>query len=497
MFDIKYNLMENHIIYFNDNDNEIVIITAFYNINRSKWTNFSRSEDFYLESLKKLLTLEKNVIVFIDDQYYNNDFIQNYIHNINKLGRTKSKIIPINNEWLYTHCASWRKNEISVKIMDSIEYKEKVKHRINAYCPENIYSDYNAINHCKIDFIKYVIDNKMIENNDYIAWCDCGYYATIFKNNSFEYPYAELDIKKFNLNKLNFCLKNKISELDKDLNYTLIYAPEIFTGCFYAGSIELMNKLYYLYHDCLDELYNNNISDDDQHIYLRCFLKSPELFELFISENKWPSALTYFQKTFNNRFELIKNYINKIKFGQFAEIGVWKGHLSEHILTENTTCNLYCVDPYLNYPDYDDACKYDACDNLYNETMNKLNNLFPNRTKFIRKLSTEAANDINHKLDFVYIDGNHKCQYVLEDLTVWYNKLKPGGIIICDDAIDMNDSFRDTNGDIYIQWNEHAFGKYGVVQACKLFTKELNIPFFKNDTQIIIFKSLFLDKLDD
>ena len=80
------------------------------------------------------------------------------------------------------------------------------------------------------------------------------------------------------------------------MNYTLINAPTIFTGSFFAGTKELMLKLHSLYHECLDELYQNNISDDDQHIYLRCYFKNSNLFEVFLSENKWPQVLLQFQK---------------------------------------------------------------------------------------------------------------------------------------------------------------------------------------------------------
>lgn len=497
MSEIKYNLMNNELKHFNNNNNDdIVFVTAFFNINRSNWNISKRDINYYLDSLKILLITEKNIIVFIDDRYINLDFIQNYMYNI-KVLNNKSKIIPINYEWLIKNSESWKKNEICKKIMNSNEYIQKVCHRIKAGNPENIYPEYNTINHCKIDLIKYAIDNNMIEINDLICWCDSGYHKSILHGNSFEYPYSSLDTNKFNHNKLNFCLRNKITQNDENIDYTLIYAPEVFTGSFFAGKIILMNKLYTLYHACLDEMYIMNIADDDQHIYLRCFLKEPDLFELFLSPYKWPKALCYFQKTFNHRFEFINHYISKINYGKFVEIGVCSGSLSENILNNNKNALLYCVDPYINYDDYDDACKFEVGDSLYNSTMNKLNTFFPNRTKFIREFSINASSQIENNLDFVYIDGNHKCKYVLEDLNIWYDKLKPGGFIICDDAVDTNDSLRDENGDIFITWNQISFGKYGVIEACKKFTNQNNIPFFKWDNQILIYKPLYVDKMNE
>ena len=40
---------------------------------------------------------------------------------------------------------------------------------------------------------------------------------------------------------------------------------------------------------------------------------------------------------------------------------------------------------------------------------------------------------INSSLDFVYIDGNHQYSSVIEDLNIWYPKVKYRGIIAGDD----------------------------------------------------------------
>ena len=39
----------------------------------------------------------------------------------------------------------------------------------------------------------------------------------------------------------------------------------------------------------------------------------------------------------------------------------------------------------------------------------------------------------DYSLDFVYIDGNHKYDSVIEDLNTWYPKVKYRGIIAGDD----------------------------------------------------------------
>jgi hypothetical protein len=137
-------------------------------------------------------------------------------------------------------------------------------------------------------------------------------------------------ITKFNPNKLSFCLRNKLDNKDQDAIYTLVNAPETFTGGFFSGSSTLMIKLQELYHISLKELYNNNISDDDQHIYLRCFLKEPNLFNLYLDSFQWPKALCYFEKlpdkidiTYSQASQdiFVINLLQHKKNGYFVEIG--------------------------------------------------------------------------------------------------------------------------------------------------------------------------------
>jgi len=472
--------------------NSIVTVTAFFDINRENWAYLNRNAEYYLNSFKNMTFFTGKLIVFMDDRYIHTPFIKNYIDYLNKHNDTSKIFIFINKEWLYKHCDSWKKNYLSEKIMKSTEFTQLVEKRISMGVPETIYPEYNTINHSKIDFIKYAIDNSLIKENEFICWCDIGYYYSILHNNCDEFPYAELDLNKFNLQKMNFCIKNMIFNEDTNMFYTVVNSPEIFTGCFFAGNTESMLQYHKLYHISLDELYENNLSDDDQHIALRCYLKQPDLFHLSIFYNCWPQALTYFQINIQDKQEFIKHYLDKIQNGLFVEIGVCHGTTSDFILTHNKTCHLYCVDPYVSYDDYEDACANEVNDGLYLSTKTRLESKYPNRVTFIRKFSGNAITFVPDELDFVYIDGNHKYEFVINDLELWYYKLKKGGFIICDDAHDTDESLRDNEGNMFIQWNSISYGKYGVYHACKDFTKKYNIPYFKFNAHILIFKPVYI-----
>ncbi len=58
---------------------------------------------------------------------------------------------------------------------------------------------------------------------------------------------------------------------------------------------------------------------------------------------------------------------------------------------------------------------------------------FENKIEFIRKRSIDAVNDIPNELDFIYIDADHDYLPVLNDIKLYYPKLKKGGIISGDD----------------------------------------------------------------
>ena len=472
----------NHPIHVNKHITKIKIVTAFFDIGRGNWNYCNRSVDVYMNSFKKLLTFHDNIIVFLDDRYINSEFILNYKEN-KKNGLTKKEVlfIPINREWLNNNCLSWKKNYISEAIMNSEIYINKIRHR--RHYPENSCSEYNAVNHSKIDFIKYAIDNRLVYDNEFICWCDFGYYNSILSNDPFKYPYAELDINKFDINKINMCLRNKLEYNDFNMDFTLIYAPEKFTGSLFSANVENMIKLHHLYHECLDELYKNYITDDDQHVYLRCFHKKQELFNLFLSDTEWPKALTYFQYNFTNHLDFIKYYIESIKDGVFVEIGISNSDLSNFLLKNNKTCKLYAIDIYTSNDSIGDK--------MYVETLIKLKTEFKNRIELLRCSSNDASNIIENDLDFVYIGGNHNYKYVLEDLELWYKKLKIGGFIICNNAIDINDDGRNDEGDVQIELSPGSYHKYGVINACKTFVEKNNLSFSKYNNQIIIFKPIY------
>ena len=79
--------------------------------------------------------------------------------------------------------------------------------------------------------------------------------------------------------------------------------------------------------------------------------------------------------------------------------------------------------------------------NMYELVKEKLTTPFPSRAKVVRNFSLEASRLVpDSSLDFVYIDGRHDLAGVTEDLTAWWPKLCPGGLLGGHDWIGHGDA---------------------------------------------------------
>ena len=467
------------------NSQDICLVTAFFDIGRGNWGSYNRSVEYYINSFSNYLQLDYHMVIFIDERYIN--LIKTDKTCFNKI------LIPINQTFLENNIHAWKNLELDRSIINSDKYKNLVKTRNGN--PENLYSEYNCINHAKIDFINYALP---FIKTDFVCWSDFGYHSSILQNDFKRFPKDILDISKFDTSKINTMLLNKVGKYDPI--FILQTAPDIFTGSFYGLPTKLVPQFQELYHSCIDELYSLGISDDDQHVLLRCYCKNPSLFQLYLSENKWPEGLNYFQKNALDKNALDKNDLDKNDLDKHSivkhyiknnficiEIGTDSGDFAEFML-KNNILKLYCIDPYISYDKYHDGINNKTGDHLYNSTKNRLS-LFGEKVKMIRKFSHDAFDDIKEPIDFIYIDGNHSYEYVLQDLIDWYPKLKSGGVIIGDDAVDTPDRVRE-NDNVFIDWGyENCYGNYGVIKAFEDFSKTVKCNSYKVGNQYILIKN--------
>lgn len=118
----------------------------------------------------------------------------------------------------------------------------------------------------------------------------------------------------------------------------------------------------------------------------------------------------------------------ELNFKKGVEVGVEKGRYSLELMESNPQLTLYGVDPYVAYKGYTDFVRQRTIDENEAEAHQRLDKF--NNYHFIKKFSMEAVKDFkDESLDFVYLDGNHDFQNVVNDLAAWSKKIKKGGII--------------------------------------------------------------------
>jgi hypothetical protein len=181
-----------------------------------------------------------------------------------------------------------------------------------------------------------------------------------------------------------------------------------------------------------------------------------------------------------NRIELINLFQSKYKLGRAVEIGTYEGEYASEIL-KTWKGDLYLIDIWrkVNNAEYSDSCNrqdyinvmYKCCKNISGHE---------DRCHMIRTNSENAVKLFNDEsLDFIYLDANHKYEFVKADIKLWFSKLRKGGIFAGHDFIKM-DWFVDKNfaedginKHIYFNNGNYA-GQFGVNPAVQEFCKENN-----------------------
>jgi hypothetical protein len=140
-----------------------------------------------------------------------------------------------------------------------------------------------------------------------------------------------------------------------------------------------------------------------------------------------------------DRLDLFKDFSSKFPNGKGVEIGTFKGQFSK-MMIENWSGSLYMVDVWRGLGDeYIDSSNHHNFDGgVYAEAMNNIEG-FEDRAVMIRA-SSEIGSQLfqDESLDFVYIDANHAYDWVVQDIELWYPKVKKGGILWGHDYLGMD-----------------------------------------------------------
>jgi len=118
---------------------------------------------------------------------------------------------------------------------------------------------------------------------------------------------------------------------------------------------------------------------------------------------------------------------HQLGFKVGAEIGTDRGLYAEVLCKNNPGVKLFCIDPWKVYHKYADMKDQRVLNINYRNTIKRLS---PYNVEIIKKSSMGAIKYFKpESLDFVYIDGNHAYDYVLQDCKEWSKIVRKGGIV--------------------------------------------------------------------
>jgi predicted O-methyltransferase YrrM len=129
-----------------------------------------------------------------------------------------------------------------------------------------------------------------------------------------------------------------------------------------------------------------------------------------------------------NRFDLIA-MLKELDFKRGVEIGVERGIFSEAILKANPQMHLTSIDPWVTYESgHIEHVDPEMVESFRKQTIERLSK-YPNST-IMREGSIKGATKFKHgTLDFVYVDGDHGYEALINDLSMWTRRVRSGGII--------------------------------------------------------------------
>jgi hypothetical protein len=112
--------------------------------------------------------------------------------------------------------------------------------------------------------------------------------------------------------------------------------------------------------------------------------------------------------------------------GVGVEVGVWRADFSLLILKHKDVTKLYLVDPYVYVGEA--QMSYESLMQGRKMAVDRMSR-FKNRVEWISKNSIDALGQLPEKLDFVYLDGDHKYETVKTELPLYWDRIAPGGIL--------------------------------------------------------------------
>jgi predicted O-methyltransferase YrrM len=143
------------------------------------------------------------------------------------------------------------------------------------------------------------------------------------------------------------------------------------------------------------------------------------LSKKIISNDYFSSSAFYF---YNLLKKLPKNF-------KYLEIGSYEGNSALYVSTNFPNSNVTCVDLWQDVEEYKGK-DFNIIEKNFDLNLKGLSNI-----NKIKSTSDDFFIKNTIMYDFIYIDGNHKFDYVLRDCENAWRFLNDDGFLVCDDYI--------------------------------------------------------------
>jgi len=256
--------------------NDIIFTTAYKDINRGNWNNFVRSNKTYIDYFYNLAdNIKYKLVVYVECDIKEIMFNE---HTFN------DNIIFIDMNGVYTFYQKYlEKDKI---IINSEIFKGKIpENRKNK--PECLYSEYNLINHSKINFVANT--KRIFPNYKYYSWIDFG-----IMNEKIENIPNNIDISLLQNKIIYHCVHppptERISE-EEMLKSDQVY----FLGSAFIVFRDLVEHFENIWEYKIIQWQEQYITDDDQNLILQLYYNCPGLFQK-IENTEWFGIYRKLQK---------------------------------------------------------------------------------------------------------------------------------------------------------------------------------------------------------
>ncbi|RMZ95279.1 O-methyltransferase [Brachionus plicatilis] len=138
--------------------------------------------------------------------------------------------------------------------------------------------------------------------------------------------------------------------------------------------------------------------------------------------------------------------MNKLDGKIMIELGVQKGLFAFEVLKRwRSFEHYYGIDPWQEQKNYIDGANIDKIkqNENYEVTKKRLSIFGNSRIKLIREYSKKAVKYFDDfSIDLIYIDARHDFCSVIEDIQLYFPKLKCGGVFAGHDFLDVKQRFK-------------------------------------------------------